>query len=65
MALFSPLNAPEVSASKALIALVVRRCGVQFPEAASTSYPLAVQFNLPKVDWALGSAQASLLRKVP
>lgn len=28
------LNVPEVSACEALIALVVRRSGVQFPEAA-------------------------------
>lgn len=59
------LNVPEVSACEALIALVVRRCGVKFPEAASPSYPFSVQFNLPKVEWALGSAQASLPRKVP
>jgi|688.fasta_scaffold1612469_2 hypothetical protein len=34
MGLFPLLEVPEVSASEALIALVVRRSGVQFPEAA-------------------------------
>ena len=34
MGRFPLLNVPEVSAGEALIALVVRRCGVEFPEAA-------------------------------
>ena len=50
MGLFPLLDVPEVSAHEALIALVMRRSGVQIPEAAPCEVPLAFGLVLGRVD---------------